>query len=440
MIYIEIISIIFDNFLLYVFYQTLFERRKKNIPCWAIFVAFAAVDVVFSFAAYNFFGDSSLAATITRYVLTCTLNFLITLFYTSSLFYRFLVVISYSAIITICENLSYYIIIHFSSPATGLSELSDTSFTAISLVSNLLILLCTMILNVFKRNKSTVRSRIYIALLLIVPAMSCMLTFLPGFFNMNIVEPAAYLTLVIFLLIINITNYILLQNVLKAEALAHETRLLQQQVNFQKSKYMQLSDAYKNIRGFMHDTKKHLFYIENCVNEGKYDNIIPYARETMTDLESRYCTVNTGNLVIDAFVSNMILQTASQGITLSTTLKVDKNNIPCDDYHMTIILGNLMDNALNACIGQTGSSIQLKIQALENSFVIYISNTYHIPPFEKTPDSFDNIDFIHNYELKNVKNSAEECGGFCVIDYANGIYSVSVIIPLSDSTPRESDK
>lgn len=80
MIYIEIISIIFDNFLLYVFYQTLFERRKKNVPCWAIFVAFAAVDVVFSFAAYNFFGDSSLAATITRYILTCTLNFLITLF------------------------------------------------------------------------------------------------------------------------------------------------------------------------------------------------------------------------------------------------------------------------------------------------------------------------------------------------------------------------
>ena len=107
---------------------------------------------------------------------------------------------------------------------------------------------------------------------------------------------------------------------------------------------------------------------------------------------------------------------------------------------MTIILGNLMDNALNACIGQTGSSIQLKIQALENSFVIYISNTYHILPFEKIPDSFDNIDFIHGYGLKNVKNSAEECGGFCVIDYANGIYSVSVIIPLSDSTPRESDK
>ena len=35
----------------------------------------------------------------------------------------------------------------------------------------------------------------------------------------------------------------------------------------------------------------------------------------------------------------------------------------------------------------------------------------------------------HGYGLKNVKNSAEACGGFCLINYENGIYSVTVIIP-----------
>ena len=43
---------------------------------------------------------------------------------------------------------------------------------------------------------------------------------------------------------------------------------------------------------------------------------------------------------------------------------------------------------------------------------------------------FEKIDFIHGYGLKNVKDSAEACGGFCVINHENDIYSATVIIPV----------
>lgn len=49
---------------------------------------------------------------------------------------------------------------------------------------------------------------------------------------------------------------------------------------------------------------------------------------------------------------------------------------------------------------------------------------------DKAPDDFEKIDFIHGYGLKNVKDSAEACGGFCVINHENDIYSVTVIIPI----------
>ena len=47
-----------------------------------------------------------------------------------------------------------------------------------------------------------------------------------------------------------------------------------------------------------------------------------------------------------------------------------------------------------------------------------------------SPNDFDKIDFIHGYGLKNVKDSAEACGGFCVINHENDIYSATVIIPV----------
>lgn len=291
-----------------------------------------------------------------------------------------------------------------------------------------------MIIHIIKKKKAGVKSKKYAALLILIPALSCILVLLPSFFHMNKTNPDAYLILVIFLLIINIVNYILLQSVLKAESLAQEAGQLTEQVNYQRQKYQQLGDAYKTIRGFMHDIKKHLFYIETCVNEEHYDRIIPYARETMSDLEARYCTVNTGNLVIDAFISNLMLRTARHNIKLTTKLKIDNDLVPCDDYHMTIILGNLLDNALNACLEEQSGEININIQTIEHTFTIYITNTYHFPIGEKPPEDIENLDFIHGYGLKNVKNSAEACGGFCLINYENGIYSVTVIIPEKKRT------
>lgn len=101
---------------------------------------------------------------------------------------------------------------------------------------------------------------------------------------------------------------------------------------------------------------------------------------------------------------------------------------------MTIILGNLLDNALNACLEEQSGEININIQTVEHTFTIYITNTYHFPVGKEPPEDIENLDFIHGYGLKNVKNSAEACGGFCLINYNPGLYSVTVIIPEKKRT------
>ena len=432
--FLNIISFLFDNSLLYMFYLTMFEKKKSQTKFYWIVLAFILSDTLFWFVSRPLFGNVSYWASILRTSLTDVINFGISLFFVSGILFRILLVFSYSIIISICEEISYYVISHFTDVSIQFDTLPEITFTSISLVTDLILLLITMTIHIIKKEKREIKSKKYSALLFIIPFLSCILVFLPPFFDMNKQSPNAYLFLVIFLLVINIVNYVLLQNVLKAEYLTQEANMLTEQVNYQRQKYQQLGDAYKNIRGFMHDIKKHLFYIETCVNEEHYDRIIPYAKETMSDLEARYCTINTGNLVIDAFISNLKLQTARHNIKLTTKLKIDKELIPCDDYHMTIILGNLLDNALNACLEEHGGKININIQTVEHTFTIYITNTYHFPVGKEPPEDIENLDFIHGYGLKNVKNSAEACGGFCLINYNPGLYSVTVIIPEKKRT------
>lgn len=106
----------------------------------------------------------------------------------------------------------------------------------------------------------------YTMILLIIPVLSiCMLLSKPILY-LNINLPSTYFILAAFVLFINFMNYILLYNVLDTEELRFQLAVQKEQLEFQRSKYQQLGEAYKNIRSFMHDTKKHLFYMESCVN------------------------------------------------------------------------------------------------------------------------------------------------------------------------------
>ncbi|MCD8330755.1 MAG: GHKL domain-containing protein [Lachnospiraceae bacterium] len=424
------LSFLLDAFLLHLYYQALFDKRKNSVPLPLYVLSFATGEFAFSLATGFLVGDTSLFAVYIRTTLGMTVNFLLSLFYQASIVYCLLAAACYTVFSGFCEDLTYWILQHFTGINLERMDLPESSFMAISLISCLLLFFFILLLDRLWKWKSGIHSVSYTLLLLLTPLLSLGLSLSPACFSLNYTFPDLYLTLSVFLLILNVTNYILLGNTQKTESLERKTEQLEKQISYQSQKYVQLGEAYRNIRRFMHDARKHLFFIEQCVKEGNYDRIIPYSRETIEDLESRYCTVNTGNLVIDAFISNFMLQTARSGIELSTDLKIDRNLFPVNDYHLMIILGNLLDNAINACSRESSGRIDIKIQTVENTFTIYIANTCHLSSVEKKPNKIDEIDFIHGYGLQNVKNSVAECGGILVTNYENNLYSVTAIFPL----------
>ena len=414
----------------FVFFQTIFGKNKSKLPYYFILLIFICSFIAYSIFTSILIGNTSIFATIIRLSITSLLLFFLSFLFYSNLRTRILVSISSPILIAIFENFSYYIITNIFSYHAKENVMDNLVFSSISLMANLFFFFFSMLMHIIWRKQTLVHSFTNTLILLVIPALSIGLLMSKPILYLNINLPYTYFILAAFVLFINLMNYILLYNVLQTEDLRFQLAVQKEQIEFQRNKYEQLGAAYKNIRSFMHDTKKHLFYIENCVNDKKYDDIIPYSKEIMHDLESRYCTINTGNLVVDAFVSNLLLQTKTQGITLHTNLKFANTTIPVNDHHLTIILGNLLDNALNACKDQIGAQIKVAVRTVDGTFTIHVANTYVITDSANAPSDFENIDFIHGYGLKNVKDSAAACGGFCVIQHENDVYSATVIIPI----------
>lgn len=415
----------------FIFFQTILGKKHSKLPYYSVLAIYIAGYISYNALTLHLTGNTSNFATVIRICVSIIFTLILSFLFSSNIRTRVFLSIEYCILGAVFENFSYFITTSIYSYNPIADVMDNFVFSSISMLAALFLFLFSMIIHLIWKRTTFFHSFNYTMILLIIPVLSICLLLSKPILYLNINLPSTYFILAAFVLFINFMNYILLYNVLDTEELRFQLEVQKEQLEFQRNKYKQLGEAYKNIRSFMHDTKKHLFYIESCVNNKKYDDIIPYSREIMHDLESRYCTINTGNLVVDAFVSNLLLQAKSLGIALQTDLKFDKDILPINDYHMTIILGNLLDNALNACKNQLNAKIKVSLRSADDNFSIHVANTYVITSPDKAPEDFESTDFIHGYGLKNVKNSAETCGGFCVIQHENDIYSVTVIVPMS---------
>lgn len=427
----DYITGVLDAVVMYIYYQTLYDKRRRDVSSVWVITGCIVTEIAYEIMTHFLLGNTSQGAFYLRSLLSIVTYFVLTYFYRLKLQERVFAVVSIMIISFVFEDGSYYLVSHITGVKDQMDRLPAWSFVAISYVKGLILLVAVLLFRAVWKRKERVHSKMYSLLLIIIPLLSCALFLMPPCSEMIVSNPQFYITLMLFLFIINVVNYVLLGNVLKAEELEQKNQMLDDQLLRQKQRYDQLGEAYRDIRSFMHDTKKHFSCIRDCVKREEYDVITAYTQEAMADLESRYAPVNTGCLAIDALVSNYILQTQAKGIQLTTSLKVEAQRVPVSDYHLAIILGNLLDNALNACQGQLDPKIVLKIQQVENNaFAIYIANTYVPGPDDKVVQNLDEIDFIHGYGLDNVKKSVRAYNGIMRVKHEQDVYSVAIVFPF----------
>lgn len=300
-----------------------------------------------------------------------------------------------------------------------------------NLGSKLILLLLVLICIAFWDRKMKHSIPNYNLMLFVTPAITLFITLsIPSSRMISLNLNSFYISLFTSLIILNIVNYFMLDYVVQLSELRAKNIHMQQQITFQTDKYQQLSAAYRKSRSIVHDTKKHYFSIQSHIKNMEFDKLDEYLKSAITDLENTYAKINTGNLVIDAFVSSYLDIAAEEGIQFDTDIHVDPDRIPVKDYDLCVILGNLLDNSLQACHKivpplKRRIQVQLYIDA-NDTFIIHLGNT--IPP--KTDEKNDATDsLIHGYGLENVKSITEAYHGM-YSTIADQTYDVYVIIPI----------
>ena len=103
-----------------------------------------------------------------------------------------------------------------------------------------------------------------------------------------------------------------------------------------------------------------------------------------------------------------------------------------DDFSMTTILGNLLDNALTAASKCPGGWMNVSLRQVDSSLIITIDNSHAESISEKSgvfASTKSDRPHLHGIGIKNVRKAVKDLNGQIEIYYTEDVFHVGITLP-----------
>ena len=163
------------------------------------------------------------------------------------------------------------------------------------------------------------------------------------------------------------------------ENYGHQTRtaLLAQQNQYYHHQLQMMNDNYQMVQKTRHDLKNHYIALGAFIQQGDYKEGLDYLEQLIQSVDCPQEFVSSGNHVVDSLVNYKLYQAVDQGATVSAQVNVS-DQIAITPFEMTVILGNILDNAINAISKvENPKTINLKMTMDHSRLYIKLGNHYN---------------------------------------------------------------
>ena len=208
-------------------------------------------------------------------------------------------------------------------------------------------------------------------------------------------------------------------------------QLRQEQAEILERDYQALRRTYEGNAKLYHDLHNHIEAIYQCLTQGDIQEAIRYCEDLRTPVREISQTVWTGDKAIDYLISSKIALAEQEQIKTKVNVEYPHNtNIRSVD--LTTILGNLLDNALEAA--ETAPDklrfLNLTIRRINAMLIIKVENGYGNAPKQESGNLITSKadKASHCWGLKSVQTAADRYDGTITTDYKNGIFGAVVTL------------
>lgn len=231
------------------------------------------------------------------------------------------------------------------------------------------------------------------------------------------------------MLVINILTYYFFIRIGKESQLALDLALLQQQYNYRNESTKEMRFLYQNIQSVRHDMKNHLTSVAALIAENKCEEAQNYISSIVADrIDIKQGYTFTDNEVFNAIIGTKLTVCEKQGIYVDVGIHHSLHNVSNED--LTVLIGNLFDNAIEACKNSENKKIQFKVQPQGYYTSIFMSNSIDVSVLNNNPElkTTKSEKIYHGIGLKNIQNIVEKYNGMIDFFEEDGEFCCDILI------------
>ncbi len=206
-------------------------------------------------------------------------------------------------------------------------------------------------------------------------------------------------------------------------------KLVEYQTEQSRRHLEEVRSIHREMRGYKHDFHNHLQTLKSYLDAGD----VRRAKEYLSELDERLMNVDTllktGNVSLDAILSAKLAQAKNENITVTVKANVP-DGLTVSDLELSIVVGNLLDNAIEACRTAGGERFIRLFLGMKGKMLYFSMLNSAGPKLPKTGSLFKTAKSgAHGFGLRRAESIIREHGGWVKFNSEDRAFTSEFLVP-----------
>ncbi len=211
-----------------------------------------------------------------------------------------------------------------------------------------------------------------------------------------------------------------------------EQKMLEYHAKVMAKQVEEVNDIYMTMRGWRHDYHNHLQKLMAHIVSGQMEEAKQYLIQLEGSLDQIKVKYDTGNVSLDAILNSKLSLAEKENIKINCKAKI-RENLSVSDIDLCILMGNLIDNAVESCRNMTPEQKRfLRIYMCIRKEQLYLSVTNSTSEVIRKLDA----EYIsqkrgdHGHGLRRIDLVVEKYQGYIRRANEAGAFATEIMLPL----------
>lgn len=201
-----------------------------------------------------------------------------------------------------------------------------------------------------------------------------------------------------------------------------------------------IENLINNMRASEHEYKNHLnmlyCMVQVCREDELKDKIKDYIGEITSNDTLLSNISQIENTIIKAILFSKVQEAKNNELELYYTIESNLEDISLDDSELTVILSNLLNNAIEGSVISKEKFVELDIYEEEDKYIIYVRNSVAPMAEDKIKkifkEGYSTKGENRGYGLSNIKNILDKHKGKLNFNLEERFFELSIELPILD--------